>query len=592
MAGYLQGQCTWPVPSSHTITSGYGPRRAPTAGASTWHDGIDIGAGTGTTIVAVAPGKVTVAGTYGGYGNYVEIDHGQGFHSFYGHMSSIGTSRGRSVAAGDRIGAVGSTGISTGPHLHFGTHLNGKTTNPLNYVSTGRNSYKGDNTAPGSSGTTTTAKPIPYKEYFVTKPKNFTDVKDSVISTSNFVKLTTKNKRVKTAENDWKKIINYYPSDGKSNLDDLKNIYDLTPKGLLSQYKQMLELFERSLRDADNPVEGQSYILFANNKIGYPHEIIYTGVDGEYYQIKSEDWLNLYKEIYIKKKTLEYYIEASQKYSSVLNLPSYINGLRKELSFNDNNILNNLYIQMEKYVKEHSEEFNDGNTLNNINAEIAECTIGISELNQELKKNYSDRDKLLDELDKYSNLLQNLKEVEKTFKQDNFSDTYTYWNKNIIKEPNLLNFWLEFSNSNEMNNYVVKNIGRKGYSATDEKVTSIYYREIPQVIYYNSGAEINKTKTGYIYLQVNDVDTMFKNSAQGISAKAIIDDLLYQHTYCTQELNLSIVPIHYLEPNTRIMVYNENTKTNNEYIIDKISNPINYSGTMTVNATQVSERLY
>ena len=64
------------------------------------------------------------------------------------------------------------------------------------------------------------------------------------------------------------------------------------------------------------------------------------------------------------------------------------------------------------------------------------------------------------------------------------------------------------------------------------------------------------------------------------------------HTYCAEELTLTTVPIHYLEPNTRILIYNENASINGEYIVSKISNPISYNGTMTINATKVTERLY
>ena len=142
-----------------------------------------------------------------------------------------------------------------------------------------------------------------------------------------------------------------------------------------------------------------------------------------------------------------------------------------------------------------------------------------------------------------------------------------------------------------MENYVVQNVGRKAYSSSNDNITSIYYREVPTIIYYDSET-INKTKTGYIYLKINNITTMFSESRQGISAKNEIDDLLYKHTYCAEELTLTTVPIHYLEPNTRILIYNENASINGEYIVSKISNPISYNGTMTINATKVTERLY
>ena len=106
----------WPVPSCTLITSRFGYRVAPTTGASTYHGGLDIGAGMGASIVAAGAGDVIYAGANGGYGNCVMIDHGNGVVTVYAHMSSIGVSYGQYVTAGQYVGAVGSTGVSTGPH--------------------------------------------------------------------------------------------------------------------------------------------------------------------------------------------------------------------------------------------------------------------------------------------------------------------------------------------------------------------------------------------------------------------------------------------------------------------------------------------
>lgn len=117
-----------------TLTSVFGGRDAPTAGASTNHGGIDLAAPTGTQIAAVLGGLVTIAGDYGGYGNAVKIDHGNGVESLYGHMSAVGVTPGQQVTAGQVIGNVGSTGISTGPHLHLSMYKGGEAIDPLPYV--------------------------------------------------------------------------------------------------------------------------------------------------------------------------------------------------------------------------------------------------------------------------------------------------------------------------------------------------------------------------------------------------------------------------------------------------------------------------
>ncbi len=119
----------WPLCAP--VTSEYGPR---------WgrmHQGIDQGARTGTPIGASKAGRVIFAGWQGGYGNLVLIDHGDGVVTAYAHQSSIAVGSGQSVSQGSTIGYVGSTGNSTGPHLHFETRVNGSAVNPRQYLSGG-----------------------------------------------------------------------------------------------------------------------------------------------------------------------------------------------------------------------------------------------------------------------------------------------------------------------------------------------------------------------------------------------------------------------------------------------------------------------
>jgi murein DD-endopeptidase MepM/ murein hydrolase activator NlpD len=116
----------WPV--SGPVTSGYGMRWG------AMHQGIDIAPPYGTPIYAANSGTVIWAGWQGGYGNLVLIDHGGGFVTAYGHMSSIGASTGQSVGRGTLIGNVGSTGDSTGPHLHFETRVGGAAQNPMSFL--------------------------------------------------------------------------------------------------------------------------------------------------------------------------------------------------------------------------------------------------------------------------------------------------------------------------------------------------------------------------------------------------------------------------------------------------------------------------
>lgn len=113
------GSFIWPCPSCYYITSRQGPRTHPITGVYMNHAGTDIGAQYGATVVAADGGTVSLAGVNGGYGNCVMINHGNGYYTLYGHLSSIAVYEGQGVSQGDVIGYVGSTGNSTGPHLHF-----------------------------------------------------------------------------------------------------------------------------------------------------------------------------------------------------------------------------------------------------------------------------------------------------------------------------------------------------------------------------------------------------------------------------------------------------------------------------------------
>ena len=115
--------------------SDFGYRRHPILGTVRLHAGIDIGAPDGSDVYAAKGGEVILAGWNGGYGNCVMIQHDGGVVTLYGHMSAIYVSEGQNVAQGTVVGAVGSTGLSTGPHLHFETIVDGGHQNPLLFVS-------------------------------------------------------------------------------------------------------------------------------------------------------------------------------------------------------------------------------------------------------------------------------------------------------------------------------------------------------------------------------------------------------------------------------------------------------------------------
>ena len=129
------------VPSRET--SGYGLRTDPFNRRPAFHAGMDMAAYRSAPIVASGPGVVTWAGPRSGYGRLVEIDHGHGFKTRYGHLLSVSVKVGDEVQLGDSVGKMGSTGRSTGPHLHYEVWFRGKTYNPVNFLRAGQHVYKG-----------------------------------------------------------------------------------------------------------------------------------------------------------------------------------------------------------------------------------------------------------------------------------------------------------------------------------------------------------------------------------------------------------------------------------------------------------------
>jgi murein DD-endopeptidase MepM/ murein hydrolase activator NlpD len=121
--------------SGAQISSGFGYRTDPVTGAQAFHSGIDFAISCGTPIHAAGNGTVVFAGfDGGGYGNYVILNHGGGFATLYGHQSAIAVSAGQAVTAGQVIGYVGSTGKSTGCHVHFEVRVNGNPVDPSGYL--------------------------------------------------------------------------------------------------------------------------------------------------------------------------------------------------------------------------------------------------------------------------------------------------------------------------------------------------------------------------------------------------------------------------------------------------------------------------
>jgi hypothetical protein len=180
-------------------------------------------------------------------------------------------------------------------------------------------------------------------------------------------------------------------------------------------------------------------------------------------------------------------------------------------------------------------------------------------------------------------------------------DSETFWHKTVLESPELLNFWFDFldARDGQLASYTVYNVGNRPKSENDSDVKAIYFRDTPNVIFVDSTisdsemADMHEQKPGYTFIKLPTVmENLFTISTQGKSAFDKLNTHLYNHAYCTESITLNALPIYYLEPNTRIFVKDSNSGIEGEYIINRISIPLQYQGTMSISATKVVERLY
>lgn len=164
-------------------------------------------------------------------------------------------------------------------------------------------------------------------------------------------------------------------------------------------------------------------------------------------------------------------------------------------------------------------------------------------------------------------------------------DDDTYWSRIVIDNPSELLFWFDFLDGGlaQFANYA---IGNRPKPEKDDDVKTIIYSDIPNVIFKTSGIDKDyEREPGYTYISIPQyMYNVFTISSMSKSAKEAIDDMLYKYGYCNESVNISTIPIYFLEPNARIYVRDDNSGINGEYIIDKISIPLTNNGTMSITA--------
>lgn len=167
-------------------------------------------------------------------------------------------------------------------------------------------------------------------------------------------------------------------------------------------------------------------------------------------------------------------------------------------------------------------------------------------------------------------------------------DEKTCWANEVYDSPESLLFWFDFldAEGSDMGKYSARTIGIRSKAINDNDVKSIYYREIPQVI-FQTGIETYEHQTGYTYIQLQGtMENLFTISSKGKSAKERIEELLYTHGYCTESVNITSIPIYHLEPNSRITIQDNDSGISGEYLVNKMTIPLAYNGTMSITATK------
>lgn len=164
-----------------------------------------------------------------------------------------------------------------------------------------------------------------------------------------------------------------------------------------------------------------------------------------------------------------------------------------------------------------------------------------------------------------------------------------FWTHDLQDRPQLLTFWFDFldPDNSELAKYSVPTAGTRTKAIREDTIRAIHYKDIPNVIFTNGSSDYDR-QHGYLYVTINEAArSLFKNYAVSKTAKTRIDELLYQHSYCTQTISVQSIPIYHLQPNNRIYIRDDRSGINGEYIINKLSIPLNFKKLMTINATKI-----
>lgn len=234
--------------------------------------------------------------------------------------------------------------------------------------------------------------------------------------------------------------------------------------------------------------------------------------------------------------------------------------------------LNNIKVEkIDKLITERKKLINEREASGNINYNKEKIDL-VNELIDEAEKEY---DSLLEEKELFYPM----------------GHEHAFWNKDVYEYPHLINFWFDFLDAEtELSSFNAQNVGSRSKSINETNIKSIYFRETPNII-FESPENTIQPKSGYKYIQVQDIDSMFSLSSQGKSAKDRLDELIYNHGYCIESATITTIPIYYLQPNTRIHISDQKANLNGDYVISKMTIPLTYNGTMSITATKAAESI-
>ena len=384
-----------------------------------------------------------------------------------------------------------------------------------------------------------------------------------------------------------KKPKSYTTYDGKKtytteNLDWREIIYQMA----IDYYKHNQEddfLSKVAKHNQEYPTGFTGYEPFYIDFQAFWRDLYNPDVKNEYlpfeYDYDNGNTFNSDKILYLKEK----YVSSE----GVRDQNTFVWTGEKMVQYNniEHELIDNKYLYIKKDFKENPEKTDDINDIykkeNKYKKYVIETKDGVD---SKVYINYFYLDK-------------------RYYINDEPKDELRYWNKTVQDSPDLLNFWIDFldadeTGQSELSKMSIFAIGNRPKVVNDKNVKSIYFRNVPNVIYgdkENITLEVYDEKSGYVHINIPEgafQEDCFTISAQGKSAKDQLNELLYQHSYCTESVSIQAIPVYYLEPNTIVSIEDKNTNISGEYILSKITIPLTYNGMMSISATKSPQRIY